>query len=585
MSAGSIATAYVEIAPTTKGIAGKLGKALGGEADSAGKSSGESLASSLISTLKTAVVAAGVGKMIGEAFTQGAALQQSLGGVETLFKDSAETIKFYASEAYKTTGLSANEYMENVTGFSAGLIASMGGNTTEAAKIANMAMIDMADNANKMGTDMSSIQTAYQGFAKQNYTMLDNLKLGYGGTKKEMERLLQDAQKISGVEYNINNLDDVYSAIHVIQEDLDITGTTAKEASSTFSGSFASMKASAQNLLGYMATGGNIHQALLQLADTAGTFIFGNAIPMMFQLVSAVPEVITMAVQTGIPKLLEQGSGILEAFKENVWNRLPELAETGYNMVQNLLTGVENKLPELINTGLSMVRNLATGVANNLPMIVEKAGELMERFAGMIGQNLPNILVKGTYILITLIKGILQVIPQLPEIAYNCIHSFSQAWDSYNWSSIGTHLMNGLVNGIKNGIGKVVEAAKSAAKSAFDAAKNFLGIKSPSRLFRDEVGKNIALGTAVGIEQNVGSVYKAVKLMQLGAKKLNNSAYDFDVRGGISSQTLTALTTLANSNTQIILDSGELVGMTVSKYDKALGKRAYKAQMGVVRGI
>lgn len=563
MSAGSIATAYVEIAPTTKGIAGKLGQALGGEADNAGKSSGESLASSLMSTLKGVLVAAGVGKMIGEAFTQGAALQQSMGGIETLFKGSADTVKGYAAEAFTTVGLSANEYMENVTGFSAGLIASMGGDTAAAAEIANMAMIDMADNANKMGSDMSSIQTAYQGFAKQNYTMLDNLKLGYGGTKGEMERLLKDAQELTGVEYNIDNLNDVYSAIHVIQENLDITGTTAKEASVTFTGSFAAMKAAATNLLGYMTTGGDVTGAMTQLFETASTFVFGNAIPMFFELAMAIPEALGSAIRTGIPVLMEQGSGLIEAF----------------------MTNVRNRLPELVDTGLNMVQSLASGVASNLPQIVAQAGQLMTNFAGMIGQNLPNILVKGTQILLTLIKGIIQIIPQLPAIAYNCIHSFSQAWDSYNWGAIGSQIMTGLANGIRSGIGKVVEAAKNAAKSAFEAAKNFLGIKSPSRLFRDEVGKNIALGTAVGIEQNVGSVYKAVKLMQLGAKKLNNSAYDFNVRGGISSQTLTALTTLANSNTQIILDSGELVGMTVSKYDKALGKRAYKAQMGVVRGI
>ena len=230
--------AYVQIVPSAEGISGSISKIIDPEAERAGTTGGESFASKFASIAKKALVAVGIGKIIGDALNEGGQLQQSLGGIETLFKENAYQVKKYASEAWKTTGLSANEYMQNVTGFSASLLQSLGGDTAEAGRIANQAMIDMSDNANKMGTDMSAITTAYQGFAKQNYTMLDNLKLGYGGTKTEMERLLKDAQAITGVKYDINNLSDVYNAIHVIQGELDITGTTAEEASTTLQGSF-----------------------------------------------------------------------------------------------------------------------------------------------------------------------------------------------------------------------------------------------------------------------------------------------------------------------------------------------------------
>ena len=204
MAGTDIGTAYVHIVPSAEGISGNIKKAIGADVDSAGESAGKSFGAKFASVAAKAIAALGVGKLIGDALNQGGQLQQSMGGIETLFKDSADKMMQYASESFRTTGLSANEYMQNVTGFSASLLQSMGGDTSKAADIANMAMTDMSDNANKMGTSMEAITTAYQGFAKQNYTMLDNLKLGYGGTKTEMERLLADAEKISGVHYDIS---------------------------------------------------------------------------------------------------------------------------------------------------------------------------------------------------------------------------------------------------------------------------------------------------------------------------------------------------------------------------------------------
>ena len=216
MAKTSLGKAYVQIIPSADGIQGSITSLLSGESKKAGETSGGLIGSGLVSKLKTLLVTAGIGTMITSSLTEGGKLQQSLGGIETLYKDSFDKMVKYANEAYKTAGLSANDYMQTVTSFSASLLQGLSGDTEKAGEVANMALIDMSDNANKFGTDMQSIQNAYQGFAKQNYTMLDNLKLGYGGTKTEMQRLLADAQKLSGIKYDINNLADVYNAIHEI---------------------------------------------------------------------------------------------------------------------------------------------------------------------------------------------------------------------------------------------------------------------------------------------------------------------------------------------------------------------------------
>ena len=288
--ATELAKAYVQIIPSARGIQGSITQALGGEAASAGTSAGQTFGSNLVSKVMGVVSVAAIGKAIASTITEGAALEQSIGGIETLFKESADTVKANAAEAYRTAGMSDNQYMERTTSFAASLLQSLGGNTAEAAKIADMAMTDMSDNSNKMGTDMERITDAYQGFAKQNYTMLDNLKLGYGGTKTEMERLLQDAQKITGIKYDINNLADVYNAIHVIQKKLEITGATQEEAIKTISGSFNSMLAAGKNVLGNLALGQDITPSLQAMAQTTTTFLVGNLLPAVWNILKALPS-------------------------------------------------------------------------------------------------------------------------------------------------------------------------------------------------------------------------------------------------------------------------------------------------------
>ena len=379
--ATEIAQAYVQLIPSARGITGKIQSILDPEASAAGQSAGQSLGSSLVSVMTKVIAAAGIGKAFSAAISEGAALQQSLGGIETLFKGSADKVKGYANEAYKTTGLSANAYMENVTGFSASLLQSLGGDTSKAAETANMAMIDMSDNANKMGTSMGSIQLAYQGFAKQNYTMLDNLKLGYGGTKQEMERLLNDAQKLTGVKYDINNLSDVYNAIHAIQENLDITGTTAKEAASTFSGSFESMKAAAQNVLGKLALGENILPSLHALLKTTSTFLFDNFLPMVGNIFSGLGLVLT----EGISQIASQLFG--DAFGSAVYSQLSRVTgvfQTFFDMIFGSLSKQDN-IDILTMLGFSEgAANQIVNIADNIRVTFENIGVVAGNVASIV---------------------------------------------------------------------------------------------------------------------------------------------------------------------------------------------------------
>lgn len=377
-------------------ITGKL-KAIGGKVFTPivklkdATASGISAISRKIKTLAATVaipVTIAATAVVGGAVTEGAALEQSIGGVETLFKENASVVKANADAAFKTAGLSANEYMSQVTSFSASLLSSLGGDTAKAAEVADMAMVDMADNANKFGTDMESIQNAYQGFAKQNYTMLDNLKLGYGGTQEEMQRLLQDASKISGVKYDISNLSDVYSAIHVIQNELGVTGTTAKEAGQTFSGSFSAMKAAAKNLLGNMAIGGDVTGSMEQLVDSASTFLFDNAVPMIGRVISSLPSVAKTGIKKAVPKIKTLGKDIVVGLKDGLKTMFPSMApviEGGFNAAIAAVPEFISGIKKVVST----VGSLATGFGPVLPQLVLFGSGMITTIQQVVGVCVP----------------------------------------------------------------------------------------------------------------------------------------------------------------------------------------------------
>lgn len=377
--ATELGQAYVQIVPSARGISGSIQNVLDPEADSAGKSAGLRIGTGLKIAAAAGLAAAGaaLGKIISSSLTEGADLQQSLGGIETLFKKSADKMKTFANDAYKTVGLSANDYMETVTSFSASLLQSMGGNTEKAADKANMAMIDMGDNANKMGTNMQDIQNAYLGFAKQNYTMLDNLKLGYGGTKTEMERLLADATKLSGVEYNIDNLSDVYDAIHVIQKELDITGTTAKEAEETFSGSLAAMKASLSNVLGGLSLGQDIKPALEALAQTTSTFLFGNFIPMVGNVLKGLPSAFSTFFQAALPHFLAGGKQLLESLGIGM--------DSGMSSFVSKVRTTIDPIIQAFKTAFGQLPQLFQNVVSTVTPIIQNIGAAFNRldFSGL----------------------------------------------------------------------------------------------------------------------------------------------------------------------------------------------------------
>lgn len=391
--ATELGQAYIQIMPSARGIKDMIKKELGSEIPQAGQEAGESLSSKMLSVAKKAIAAAGIGKFFSASLTEGANLQQSLGGIETLFKGSADTVKKYANEAYKTTGLSANAYMENVTGFSASLLQSLGGDTRKAADVANMAMVDMADNSNKMGTSMDRIQDAYQGFAKQNYTMLDNLKLGYGGTKTEMQRLLADAQKLTGVKYDINNLSDVYQAIHAIQENLDITGTTAKEAATTFSGSFASMKAAAQNVLGKLALGEDIGPALSSLYQTTKTFLVGNLIPMVADILKGVPHLFFEFMKEVLTDLFgpEMAKPMIDGLYDT-FATISAVVSTLYDMIFGSLSKKDNI--DFLTSYLGIDEKTASRIVNigdNIRTMFENIGAVISNVAGIVGEFISDL--------------------------------------------------------------------------------------------------------------------------------------------------------------------------------------------------
>lgn len=430
-----LAKAYVQIIPSAQGIGNQLRKELGGEVEPAAEETGESAGQKLVGAIKKIAAAAGIGKVIKDSVLAGADLEQSTGGIETLFKGSADKVIENAKRAYQTAGMSANDYMELTTSFSASLLSSLGNDTSKAADVADMAMTDMSDNANKMGTNMEDIKNAYQGFAKQNYTMLDNLKLGYGGTQSEMKRLLEDAQKITGVKYDINNLADVYQAIHVIQGELGLTGTTAKEAASTLSGSLNALKAAYQNVMGNLALGEDIGPSLNALKETAVTFVRDNLLPAVVNVVSTLPTalvslvaqlaapmlnagvqaILSMAagLTSAIPELLSAAVEALEGIVNAIITGVPALINAGMLMINGLVQGLLEAIPELIEALPDIVDNLTTTLAAFLPQFVSTVSLLI---AG-IAQNLPTAIEQIVAVLPTLIGSLINVLLTLmPEI-------------------------------------------------------------------------------------------------------------------------------------------------------------------------
>ena len=366
MAGTTLGTAYVQIVPSAQGIKGAITNSLGGEAEAAGMSTGSKSAV----FAKKALKAAAIGKVLKDSLSEGGNLQQSyLGGLDTLYGEAADAARAYAREA-AAAGISMNTYSEQAVSFGAALKAAFGGDVKKAAEAANTAILDMADNSAKMGTDIQSVQMAYQGFAKQNYTMLDNLKLGYGGTKSEMERLLADAEELSGKEYNIDNLGDVYEAIHVIQGELGLTGVAADEAGSTLTGSLAAVKASYQNFIGSAAIGEDIQQPLSDLLTSVNNFAFNNLIPMIGTIIRALPGAIIQFIRQGVPMLLSSIVSLVGSIGESV----KTLADTV--SAEKIQAWATTMLPKILASAADLLGTFAKGLLSNLGKIVVAIGKI-----------------------------------------------------------------------------------------------------------------------------------------------------------------------------------------------------------------
>lgn len=490
-----LAKAYVQIVPSAEGIQGKITEALGGEPAAAGDAAGQSLGAQLVGTLKKVIAAAGIGKIISESINLGGALQQSLGGVETLFKDSADTVKAYAAQAYKTVGLSANDYMEQTTSFAASLLSSVSQDTQAAADLANMAMVDMADNSNKMGTSMQDIQNAYQGFAKQNYTMLDNLKLGYGGTQAEMQRMLNDATKISGVKYDLGNLADMYSAIHIIQQEMDITGTTAKEAATTLTGSFAAMKAAAENVMGNWSTGADLTEPLQALADTAQTFLVDNLLPMIGNVLAGIPEL----VYTLVPEILQSGTQLVTSLAEGFTQGIPDFLSNALPQLLAFTDQLRDNAASFVDAGLNLITQLLNGLIAGLPDLIAYVPDIIINICGVINDNMPKILAQGVSIIVQLVVGIVKAVPDLLANWKKILEAVLSVISAINWLNIGKTILTGVANGVKSMGSSLLNAFKGGFSSALAWIKSL-----PSQAV--QWGKNLIQSFINGLTGKGGAV-------------------------------------------------------------------------------
>lgn len=525
-------------------------KGIGSSAIKVGK--GLAVAGAAAATAVTALVSKSVGAF--------ADYEQLTGGVETLFGAGGRSVEEYAqsvgksvsdiqgkydslmsaqnvvlenaNKAYMTAGMSANEYMDTVTGFSASLISSLGGDTNKAADYANSALVDMSDNANKMGTDMESIKNAYQGFAKQNYTMLDNLKLGYGGTQEEMKRLLSDAEKLTGQRYDISSFADITQAIHAIQTQMDITGTTAKEASTTISGSWGSLKATFQNVLVGLTTGGDMFdQSLDALINTAVTFgqniipaikgalngigylieglapVIGETIPPLINdlaptlansavsLISSLANGLTQnatqfseclsniiivavaGISTVVPQLLDAASKIVSNLMQGLTNSMPQIVNGAVTLVEGLVNGLVNNIPLLIMGAVQLVASLANGLIANLPRIIDAGVNLITGIVSASYSMMPQIIQNGMQLVVNLAVGLVRAIPQLIAALPRITGAIIKGFKSVNWFDLGLQLIKSIWEGIKSIGSEMWNGVKEKTSELWGGVKNVVSEK------------------------------------------------------------------------------------------------------------
>ena len=576
-----------------------------------------------------ASLAKGVFELGKQAIESFAEYEQLVGGVDTLFKESSGKVQEYANNAFKTAGLTANEYMNTVTSFSASLISSLGGDVTKSAEVANMAITDMADNANKMGTDIQSIQNAYQGFAKGQFNMLDNLKLGYGGNKTEMERLLADATALSGIEYDISSFADISEAIHVIQIQIGITGTTAKEASETIQGSVSAMKSAWGNLLtGLADKNANLNLLINNLVESVST-VGDNILPLIPtviesigrmaaqlvsklvpQIVSTIPQLIADTLPTIIeaanlaitsilsvlPQVAQSFGALLPEILNTMVGMLPAIIDAGVQIILSLAMGIAQSLPTLIPTvidavltvvenlidnidlvidaGIQLIIGLAEGLMNALPVLIDHVPTIITKLLSALSENLPKLVQAGIELTVQLSVGFIKALPQLvakiPEIISGVVSAFADYYKDL--FEVGVNLLKGLWAGIASWVSNLWQNIKNLGGEIVKGFKSVFGIASPSKVFADQVGKNMALGLGKGFEDTMKNVTNEMSSavptnFDLSATTVNRNVVGTDASGVTFERIVEALKQ-ALKEVNIVLDdevAGRFVTDTVEK--------------------
>lgn len=542
---------------------------------------------------------------------QYAEYEQLVGGVETLFKDSSGLVQEYANNAYKTAGISANNYMNTITSFTASLLQGLGGDTKKAAEIGNQAVIDMSDNANKMGTSMEMIQNAYQGFAKQNYEMLDNLKLGYGGTKEEMQRLLEDASKLSGVEYSIGNFSDIIEAIHVVQTELGITGTTALEASTTIEGSFNSMKSTWQNMLTGIADDNADFDTLINnLVESASTFgdnilprieiaIKGIAQlveqllpPIMERLPQLITDILPDLLNAGVQLVGSLGNGIIEALPtlidcgiqaiqtilQGITDNLPQIVSGAMQIMSSLIDGIVQLLPMLLEVGLQLLIALSQGIAENLPTLIPTIVDLVVSMCDTILENLPMLIDVALDIMLALVEGLMNSLPTLIEEVPRIINTFSSTiYDKLpDIIEIGIEIIGALIEGLIEAIPTLIENLPQIIM----AIVNVFTLMNWASL-----GKDLVTNIGSGIKSMFSSIGSTAK--ELGNTVVEAIKGIFSSGGNIGRNLITAIKNGISGMLSSIVTTAKNIGTSVIEAFKNIFSDTTMSDIGknLIKGI
>ena len=500
-----LARAYVTIVPSMQGARETITEELGGAAESAGGSAGSRAGSAMVGALGVAAragaaavsaVATGVGAITTQAVNAYAEYEQLTGGIETLYGDASATMMQYAQEAATATGQDMNSYMESAIATSAAMISAVEGDQARAAELTNMSMIDMADNANKLGTDMEAVQNAYRGFSRGNFTMLDNLALGYAGTREGMQQLLNDAQAISGVEYDIDSYSDIVEAIHAVQEEMGIAGTTANEASETISGSLGAVQASWQNLITNVA---NPDADLNSMIDTLISNVevaAGNLVPVISNALMGISQVIVQLapiiaaelptlISNIVPPLLSAAGTILEALGSGIIAALPTLAPIAADLIVQLVEFIISNLSLVVESAIQIILAVVNGITDALPQLIPAAVSAVTQICEALTEpdTLQQLVLASIQLVIALAEGIVAALPELiggaSEVVENLIEYLVERAPEVGATALqwGADLIQNLVDGILGGIGYVEDAVSSVAQSIRD----FIGFSEPER--------------------------------------------------------------------------------------------------------